>query len=143
MKRHLNLKPYECQVCKAKFARNSTLKVHNLTHFGKSDDKDTLPTLTNQEAALDFNNSDISTNNNMILMNYLNVMNSNRNNNMYNILYNNNLINTYRDSLLYNSMMSQQQLLNMIASQVNLNNGNLNLVQKSNLGLSLMNNQFM
>jgi hypothetical protein len=32
MKRHLNLRPYECSICKAKFARTSTLKIHYHTH---------------------------------------------------------------------------------------------------------------
>jgi uncharacterized Zn-finger protein len=34
-KRHLNLKPYECNICEAKFARSSTLKIHLHTHSGE------------------------------------------------------------------------------------------------------------
>jgi uncharacterized Zn-finger protein len=35
MKRHLNLKPYECYICNSKFARSSTLKIHLNTHTGE------------------------------------------------------------------------------------------------------------
>jgi uncharacterized Zn-finger protein len=35
MKRHYNIRPYECNLCHAKFARTSTLKIHIHTHTGE------------------------------------------------------------------------------------------------------------
>jgi len=32
VKRHLNIKPFKCEKCQARFARNSTLKIHLNTH---------------------------------------------------------------------------------------------------------------
>ena len=39
MKRHYNIRPYECSVCNAKFARTSTLKIHYHTHTGEKPHK--------------------------------------------------------------------------------------------------------
>ena len=35
MKRHLNIKPFECNICEMKFTRNSTLKIHKFVHTGE------------------------------------------------------------------------------------------------------------
>jgi len=35
IKRHLNLKPFECEICKNTFSRKNTLKTHLMTHTGE------------------------------------------------------------------------------------------------------------
>jgi hypothetical protein len=131
MKRHLNLRPYECQICKAKFARSSTLKVHNLTHFSKSEDKETIPSSQNEQdlPCSQSINEMVQPDNTMENNNYANLMSYFGNNggnschqnyaindnNMYNTMYNNYLINAYRDNLI--SMLYQRQLLSLLAGQ--------------------------
>jgi len=39
MKRHFNIRPYQCNVCMARFARSSTLKIHYHIHTGEKPHK--------------------------------------------------------------------------------------------------------
>jgi hypothetical protein len=69
MKRHLNIRPHECGVCKAKFARTSTLKIHSQIHVNnKSEDKDTVVESPEKSLAV--------SDNSMLLMNYFNTLRS-------------------------------------------------------------------
>lgn len=35
LKRHLNIRPFVCDVCNSAFSRNNTLKTHMMTHSGE------------------------------------------------------------------------------------------------------------
>ena len=35
LKRHYNIRPFECEVCKATFSRRNTLKTHSMVHTGE------------------------------------------------------------------------------------------------------------
>lgn len=39
IKRHYNIRPYACDLCTARFARTSTLKIHMNTHTGEKNFK--------------------------------------------------------------------------------------------------------
>ncbi len=35
LKRHLNIKPFKCNICSSSFSRNNTLKTHTMIHTGE------------------------------------------------------------------------------------------------------------
>jgi uncharacterized Zn-finger protein len=121
MKRHLNLRPYECQICKAKFSRSSTLKIHSHIHTNKSEDKETIPTLNDAQPEMETQSQEksfsIADNGNyLILMNYLSSVRT-TNQQMYNMIYNNYLLNTLGNGILFNPrLVNQQQVLNYMVN---------------------------
>jgi hypothetical protein len=139
MKRHLNLKPYECNVCHAKFARSSTLKIHAHTHFVKNEDQQASSSFSiSLPSTNDMGNNILNTLNsntvatatspvnqdmmsNALLMTYLSKLGNPLavpSIGVNEVLYNNLILNSYRDNLLYNAMLTQhqQQMYTLLAA---------------------------
>jgi hypothetical protein len=141
MKRHLNIRPYECQKCKARFARSSTLKIHSHTHLTSAEEKEIVVEYTSTcegkqpKADFDFkslvNSTDTLEGSSQkvqdggfaaaaLLLNNPSLMGAMPQNaglpldNLYGMMCSSYLFNNYRDTLLLNSMINQQQIFNYL-----------------------------
>lgn len=127
MKRHLNLRPYECNICKAKFARTSTLKLHLHIHKNDLEKKDEVNVIEKYDPIVhtDTNEDNISKYyNNQVNNPFCNIINQYTDN--YNTLMMMNYLNMLKASNyhingyisnnfnLNNNIFSQQQLLQYI-----------------------------